>query len=368
MGIRQLLNLANSVGEFAIQRDRMVAWPATLKIDISPVCNLRCTVCVHADPNGNEDLEQQQFSKGQRMTVDQYRLIIEEVKGKTTAVSLYYLGDPIMHPDLDEMCRIASDAGINVHISTNFSLPLSDDRIRQLVKSGLTHLTVCVDGLSQENYERTRVGGRIDWVLSNLRRVCEYRRELDQAYPKVEVQYIKFQHNIDELAAARRLFQEIGIDQVTTYWGNLNNYTDQDLSKYEIYGPRRKKLLPQCFWPYFSMVIKYNGDVIPCCNYRHGEQYKNKDNPLILGNVFETGVYAVWNSPQYRELRRFVVNPERVESEANLKQSFCFGCPQIFETDAGKTWLIADRHQFEDHYVMERGIPVRRLGSRPVKR
>ena len=77
------------------------------------------------------------------------------------AVSMYYLGDPLMHPDLDEMCRITSNGGLNAHISSNFSFSLTDERLRSLVLSGLTHLTVCVDGFSHETYSRTRVGGRL---------------------------------------------------------------------------------------------------------------------------------------------------------------------------------------------------------------
>lgn len=52
-----------------------------------------------------------------------------------------YAGDPLVHPDLDRMCRIAHDAGVNSHINTNFSFPLSDARIDSIVASGLTRGT-----------------------------------------------------------------------------------------------------------------------------------------------------------------------------------------------------------------------------------
>ena len=352
--------MAIGATQFAGKREKVLAWPVALKIDISPLCNLRCTVCIHAHPNGNKTLEKQEFHRAQRMTVSQYRLIIDEIKGKSTAVSLYNLGDPLMHPDLDEMCRIAHDAGINVHISTNFSFPLKDNRIRRLVRSGLTHLTVCVDGLSQEKYQLTRVGGRIDWVLSNLRRVCLFRREYGQIYPKVEVQYIKFQHNLDEEEKAKCLFQEIGVDQVTAFWGNLHNCTDCDPGTYTVHGPKKKELLPQCFWPYFSMLIKYNGDVIPCCNYRSGMQYTGTDNPQALGNIFETSIREVWNSPKYRELRRLVSNPELIESATSLEESFCYGCPVIFDTDVRKNERSGRLYTFEELYTIgDKGTPVR---------
>jgi len=193
--IRKAVNTAVAAGQFLLKSRRMAAWPVFVKIDITPLCNLSCTVCVHADPNGNPALEKQEFKARQRMPLEQYRRIIEQIQGQTSAVSLYFLGDPLLHPNVDEMCRIARDAGLNVHISTNFSFSLTDERIRRLVRSGLTHMTVCVDGLSQEAYQRTRVGGRIDRVILNLDRVCRFRREYRQCYPRIEVQYLKFQHN-----------------------------------------------------------------------------------------------------------------------------------------------------------------------------
>ena len=161
MNARKAFNMVAAAKDFALKRETMNALPAIVKIDISPLCNLRCTACVHADPTGNPTLEKQVFEPKHRMSVDQFQNIVEQIKGKATAVSLYYLGDPMVHPDLDRMSRIAADAGLQVHVSSNFSFGLKDDRIRSIVTSGLSHLTVCIDGLTQENYQRTRVGGNI---------------------------------------------------------------------------------------------------------------------------------------------------------------------------------------------------------------
>lgn len=361
LSLRKAMNMASAAWQFAAKSERVTAWPPAVKIDISPLCNLSCTVCVHADPHDNPNLEKQDFRSNQKMTVAQYRRIIDEIKGKSTAVSLYYLGDPLVHPDLDEMSRIARDAGLNVHISTNFSFRLTDERIRRIVQSGLTHMTVCVDGLSQEKYELTRVGGRIDWVLNNLQRLIQYRRECGGEYPKVEVQYIKFAHNVDELEPARRMFDSLGIDQVTDFWGNLHNYTDFDPGLLAVGAPKKKERVPQCFWPHLSMVIKYNGDVIPCCSYRLGHQYTAVDDPHIFGNVFETSVWEVWNSPKYRKARRMVSDPESVLQDPSLKDEFCYGCGVIFEGEADMRRLEGPEVKWDDHYTHdERGRPRRR--------
>ena len=118
LGPRKILNLMEATRDFVLKRETTSALPAVVKIDISPICNLSCTMCIHADPNGSEFLERQVFARDHRMTIEQYTRIIEQIRHRTASVSLYTWGDPLTHPELPEMCRIAADAGLQVHIST----------------------------------------------------------------------------------------------------------------------------------------------------------------------------------------------------------------------------------------------------------
>ncbi|MHC4187715.1 MAG: radical SAM/SPASM domain-containing protein [Planctomycetota bacterium] len=334
LSLRKAFNFTIASAQYALRSKKMIAWPLFLKIDITPLCNLHCTVCVHANPDSHEDLKNQKFTADQKMPLEEYRRIISEVAGKTSAVSLYYVGDPYIHPNVDEMSRIAWDAGLNVHLSSNFSFNFSDERIEKIAQSGVSHLTVCVDGITQENYERTRIGGRIDWVLSNLSRLCDYKKKNSLKYPQIEVQYIRFEHNEHELGQAREMFNAMGIDQVTVIPGSSENYVNYAPGKYKTYGPKKIKLLPNCPWPYFSMVIKYNGDVIPCCKYRHASQYTDVDPSPVLGNVFKTIVRDVWNSQPYREIRQLIAKPGLFDTDPLLTETFCYQCREIFKTDS----------------------------------
>ncbi len=267
------------------------------------------------------------------MNIGQFRRIIDEVSGYTCAVSLYYLGDPLMHPDLEAICRTARDGGLNVHVSSNFSFSLSDGKIRSLLTSGITHLTVCVDGLTQENYARTRIGGRIDRVLDNLERVTKFRTEMELTYPHIEVQYIKFRHNKHEIKDALTIFQTLRVEQVTTFWGAVHNYTDLDPGKYRVFDPLPGGFFPRCWWPYMSMLIRYDGDVIPCCWHRLGEQYIEGGDKRSIGSVFKDGVAAVWNSPAYRRTRRLVASPQAAAMRGEADGHFCEACPRLYKTD-----------------------------------
>ena len=365
---RELANIVRAGEEFARRREVISSWPVLLRIDISPLCNLHCTVCVHAEAHGHPALEKQEFHAPQRMSIEQFRRIVDEVQPWTCGVSLYYLGDPLVHPELDTMCGVARDAGLNVHCSTNLSFVLSEQRLRRIVGSGVTHLTVCVDGLSQELYGLTRVGGKIRLVLANLRQICRYREQTGMRRPQIEVQYIKYRRNLCELEKARRLFTDIGVDQVFELWGSLHNYTDRDPGNYSVFGPRKDHLLPRCHWPYFFAQIKYNGDVLPCCCHRLGQQYTRVDDPRCAGNVFETSVRDVWNSIEYQRARHLVSRPHSIESDASLSENFCAACPRLFDTDYDTaTCRWGDKYAFEDLYSIDlRGRPARRRETRPT--
>lgn len=311
---------------------KMPGLPRTLKIDISPLCNLHCITCIHAFPSGYPALEDQEFNSKQKMSLSQFQAIIDSVKSQTLLLSLHYLGDPLMHPDLDEMCQIAGNAGLNVHYSTNFSYELSDERIRSILTSGVTQISICVDGITQDIYETTRIGGNLDLVLNNLKRLCEMKRKEGFNVPNIEVQYIKFQHNSDQFPEAKKKCKALGADQVTGLLGNKLNYVAYSFEKYKIVKPKNKKLLPLCYWPFFSMLIKYNGDVIPCCWHRQGDQYSKSGDPMVLGNVFQTSVSEIWNSEYYRQLRGLAKNPGLFDKETSPEKIFCYGCPMLFET------------------------------------
>ncbi len=136
--------------------------------------------------------------------------------------------------------------------------------------------------------------------------------------------------------------------------------TEDEPGRYAIVGSKKNQRLPQCSWPHLAMLIKYNGDVIPCCQYRQGSQYTATGDRTRLGNVFETSVWDIWNSAQYQKLRRLVSNPEVVESESEMKESFCYGCPIVFNTNLGEQTVYANSRKFEELYGLdEKGVPVR---------
>ncbi len=360
--MRKAANICIASLQYALKNERMLSWPTFVKIDVSPLCNLHCTICVHALAHGDQNLEKQHFDSSMKMSFDQYREIIDQIKDKATAVSPYNLGDPLIHPEIEKMCLYARKSGLNVHINTNFSFKLNDARIRSLALCGITHFTVCIDGMTQDNYSKTRVGGNFEHVKSNLERLCAFKKKHRLKYPIIEAQYLKFPHNLHQLSEAKEWLQRIGVDRMVDFYGTLHNYTVDFPGNYKILGLKKKKLFPLCYWPYFFMLINYNGDVVPCCWFRMYAHCSSdpKDKSTVIGNVFKKSVREIWNSEGYRIARRLVSNPALAYKSQDYKDHYCYNCPLIFETDWRKNHRIAPEWDFDDLYTMVNGKPVRR--------
>lgn len=326
-GRNLLLSLLAYVGRQSAVR----YYPPVLKVDLSPLCNLHCPVCVHASPKENSNLlAQQYFDSTHMMSVGDFKKIVDEVKGKTQAIYLYLMGEPFMHPHICEMSQYANNAGLNVLVSSHFSFKFPDKKIAEIANSGITHLELSIDGATQDIYEVTRIGGNLEFVLDNLQRLVAYKKQHGLQYPKIEVQCLTFDHNRHQVKELERKVTDLGIDMFTTEDGDVGSWAEMAANNFNITAPKEDKLIPACQWPYAAMVIKYNGDAIPCCLFNMGKEFsKDENQSMALGNVFQDGVMNVWNNKAYQTIRRYVSKPSLVTTEKSLEHNFCYGCPQV---------------------------------------
>jgi radical SAM protein with 4Fe4S-binding SPASM domain len=56
------------------------------------------------------------------MSPDEFRLVVEKIRPFTDYIYLHVLGEPLLHPKLDEILTIAENAGLNINITTNGGL------------------------------------------------------------------------------------------------------------------------------------------------------------------------------------------------------------------------------------------------------
>src|SRR6185503_16502798 len=123
---------------------------------------------------------------------------------------LHFQGEPLLHVGIADMVRMAKVRGMTTQMFTN-GLPLTEKIADRLLDAGLDALRFSVDGVSEEVYQKNRVGGQFHRVEKNMRMMVNKARAR-RAPIKLEWQIIAMRNNEHEIETARAMAADMGID------------------------------------------------------------------------------------------------------------------------------------------------------------
>ena len=280
-----------------VKSDRNLGMPVHLTIEPTNVCNLRCLVC----ETGSGILRRPKGS----MLLDDFKTVIDKMKC-TNTLFFYFMGEPFLNKDAYEMIRYAEDKNIFVSACTNGQ----NVDAKSLIKSGIGEINFQIGGVTQEMHEKYRVRGNLKRTMDNLVDTLE-RNEISGNKIKVVVGFIVMKHNAHEVDYFIELAKKLGfeaqlINPCVRTLEQGKELLPRDL-KYWIYdheafnrGILRPKTVPRnhCEWIYYSTVVLWNGDVVPCCRDAQGE--------YVMGNVLKQDFEEIWNGEKYRNFRKSI--------------------------------------------------------------
>jgi len=277
----KLLNALLALAEMKAGRARVWSSPSVLRIEPTNVCNLRCPRCscgINSDPR----------PKG-FMRLDDFRLVLEQNHPSAAIVRLDGNGEPTLHPQIFEMIRMAKVLGYSVSMSANFNTTLCAEA-DGILDSGLDRLVVPLDGLTQESYERYRVGGNLALVTGRLEALLGARRRRGLSLPLVEVQFLDWGYNHEEIPALRALVRRWGADK-------LQVISPDWPVDHAVADPRRPR---RCFWLWHVVTVDWQ------LNYRACTNAWTFPWPRL--NLRNVPARELWNHEMMREARRFNVD------------------------------------------------------------
>ncbi|MDP2905992.1 MAG: radical SAM protein, partial [Candidatus Omnitrophota bacterium] len=113
--------------------------PRTLVVEASNMCMLKCPVCATVN-----------YSKRQKglMPFELFKGLLDSIDWKLRRINFSYAGEPLVNPDLFKMVGYAAAKGIDSIVETNGML--LEDRIDDILSSGLYKLNIAFDGINQE--------------------------------------------------------------------------------------------------------------------------------------------------------------------------------------------------------------------------
>lgn len=276
--------------------------PVFMSIEPTTSCNLRCPQC----PSGLRE-----FSRPTGMLRNQlFEKIILETKKYLHSLTFYFQGEPYLNPDFLNMVQFAANNGIYTITSTNAHY-LDDAMAAKTVQSGLDRLIISVDGITQDTYEKYRVGGKLDKVVEGTRAIVRQKKLLKSQSPQVVWQFVVFKHNQHQVAAVKKLGKELGVDTVTIKTAQVYDFEQghsliPDIDAYSRYTKKpdgtyriKNRLLNQCWRMWQGCVITWDGKVVPCCF--------DKDATHKLGDLSTESFEQIWFSPAYNAFRGAVL-------------------------------------------------------------
>jgi len=288
------------------------AFPFTAIIDPANICQLSCPLC----PTGQK-VEGRKPGVMKLHTADR---IIEEIGDYLIDVELDNWGEPFLNPDIYEIISRFSGKRIQTSISTNLSFEKQFDP-QEIIKCGLDHLIVSIDGATEKTYQKYRVGGNFELVLSNLRKLVEDKKRLSSAKPFLTMKFLVFPHNLNEQEAFQKLAKEIGADRVwfkSPYFVRTlidrlyPKMSPEQLSQFANPVVKRKN----CHWLWTSVAFSWDGAVSPCC---FGISYHPRWD---FGNILHQSFREIWLSQVYQESRAVFLGQKPKDDRAK----FCELC------------------------------------------
>ncbi|MFA5099934.1 MAG: radical SAM protein [Candidatus Omnitrophota bacterium] len=256
---KKLRNLIHAEYQRRVKAEVLTSRAYCIKIDTTNICDSGCEYCPHAGSK---------YPSG-KMKLADFKTIIDKNKDYAYLAIMQYSGEPLLNEDVYEMIRYAHSMRVATYMSTNLQ-HLKAEYVARLVSSGLDLLTVSIDGITDDTYNRYRRSGKLSVVLDNIRALVNTKKTLRSHWPVINLQYLVMEHNEHQVSEARKLAHCIGVDSFELKPVGVARDMMKLLPKDPRYVRRvyKKNAAPRqaCWWLWSTFVILWDGTVIPCCS------------------------------------------------------------------------------------------------------
>jgi len=324
---KKLFLFTNTIyARFGPKKEKVTNYPVYALIEPTSRCNLKCEICIRNDLP---------FDFGD-MGFDNYKIIVDKLKG-LIRVHLQGQGEPFLHKDIFRMINHASKKGIIVTTTSNGTL-LNEDMAKKIMESGLDEIVISIDSIHKETCESIRKGVKFDVLIGNVKRLSEMREDRKKPL-KISISMTMIKDNLKEISEFIKFFSAMGIDELIfqrllTNRFYVNHYEtnflkeqlisqqelNKEIDKHKTLAKRRNISIlfdeGRCNWLWSQIYINYMGDVNPCC------LILDPNNPK-LGNILKQDFKTIWNSQEYKNLRRSLINKK--------EPSVCKGCRRLWK-------------------------------------
>lgn len=250
-------------------------------IEINNTCNFNCSFCIHTK------------RKKEFMTIENFKIIINSIKDYTDYVYLHIMGEPLLHPFLNDFITICKENNLFVNITTNGSLLLPKKEI--FLSSPIRQLNISLHSIEKENEVFYQY---IDDVLSFVKEL----NAKTQTYISLRLWNVEEENNSRQDYILKKLSKEFNTDISSV---ELKNYRNIKIANHLFLSLDKRFIWPSLNNEIYSLNgkclgiknmcgILVDGTVVPCCLDAQGD--------VNLGNIFSSSFRSIIESERVNNI------------------------------------------------------------------
>ncbi len=248
-------------------------------IEITNVCNLNCSFC-------SIDNRTKAF-----MSVENFENIMKKINDYTDYIYLHVKGEPLLHPEIQKIIKIANKYNKKINITTNGVLL----KEKANLLSDVRQINISLQSLTNKNYlsDILEVGDRL-----SKNTFIEYRLWNESKYSDYVLEEILKKYNTTNNKLANNIYLT---KDKSFIWPSLDNKIIRDKGT--------------CFGTRHHIGILVDGTVIPCCL---------DSNAIInFGNIYNMTLDEIITSPRFLNMKCGFLNNK-------LEEELCQKCGLSF--------------------------------------
>ena len=248
-------------------------------IEITNTCNLSCDFCIKNKRNNKI------------MSINEFEIILKKLKGLTNYLYFHILGEPLLHPKINELIDLATSYGYKINITTN----------GYLIDKIIDNKNINMINISLHSYNE-KYNIPLDIYLSNIFKVVDnlinnntlvnLRLWVNNKYNNDIIKQInEYYHTnikLEKYTIKKNLYLDFNKNFI---WPDLNNNYYNELGK--------------CYGLITHFGILVDGTIIPCC--------LDSEGIINLGNIFNDNINEVLNSNRCINMINNFKNNKKVE-------------------------------------------------------
>ena len=298
-------------------------FPTELEFEPVTLCNARCFTCPYTQLSKNK-------SYYQKMDKDKIEFLLDDFGslarnhfkyGGKMILNPYRFSDPLVCKDLELILKISKKFGIAVQITTN-AVSFNEyytSLLEEYIETLNDDISISVLG-SNESEVKNYMDISLDRTFSNLEKLSSKKLNINK---KIIISLREITGTEAETQGNKelqRLFSKLGFrTKVKKNWihNRINGIAVKQSDTRFVNGCKlyENKLIRR-------MEVMVNGDVALCDDDAEGKK--------IFGNVFNEGIFKIWNGKLLEEHKNIFQNRYN-KSKENL---ICMNCSRaIFNSD-----------------------------------